>query len=75
MPLISSSLMPSSCLIRVRIVFAWDTIIHLLPERREGAMTELKNGMIRSAVSFKDSALDFSSCSGDIFRYLKQRNR
>lgn len=70
MPLISSSLMPSICLMRVRIVLACETMIHLFPARNDGEMTELKKGMMRSAVSFSDSALDFSSWSGDNLAYL-----
>ena len=70
MPLISSSLMPSICLMRVRIVLACETMIHLFPARSDGEMTELKKGMMRSAVSLSDSARDRSSWSGDNLAYL-----
>jgi len=42
----------------------------LLPERIDGTTTELKKGIIRSAASLSDSALDLFSWSGDSLRYL-----
>ena len=69
-PLISSSLIPSSCLISVLSVFACDTTRHLFPARRAGVITELKKGIILAAVSFSDSVLEPSNCCFDSLRYL-----
>jgi len=59
------------CLMSVRIVFACETTRHLFPDLSEETMWELKKGRILFAASFKDSALEASSCSFVKSLYLK----